>query len=142
MSLPFAAEASWVTGKWEKLRQYLTPAVEEFGGDFNVRIGVALLALSQGQLDKFTNTLDNLRQITAKSLSATNTTSLQACHEAMLRLHAITEVESISGVHAPKGDDKASLLSSLDKRLDLLGAFESDKQFLLGLRRATMQLSR
>ena len=131
-----------MTGKWDKLRQYLTPAIGEPGGDFNVRIGVALLALSQGEPDKFSDTLNGLRQITAKSLSATNTTSLQACHEAMLRFHAIMEIESISGVHAADGDDKASLLSSLDKRLDILGAFVSDKQFLLGLRRATMQLSR
>lgn len=131
-----------MTGKWDKLRQYLTPAVEESGGDFNVRIGVALLALSQGDIDKFSDTLNSLRHITAKSLSATNTTSLQACHEAMLRFHAITEVESISGVRAADRDDRASLLSSLDKRLDILGAFVSDKQFLLGLRRATMQLSR
>lgn len=142
LSLPFAAEASWVTGKWDKLKQYLLPSGEAFGGDFNVRIGGALLALSQENLVGFSEAIDNLRHVTARSLSAINTSSLQACHEAMLRFHALTEVDAISGVSAGENDETSTLLSSLDKRLDLLGAFVSDKQYLLGLRRATMQLSR
>lgn len=131
-----------MTGKWKKLRQYLSPSVEAFNEDFNVRIGGALLALSEGDVKKFSASLNKLRQITARSLSTTNTASLQACHEAMLRFQAITEVEAISGVNAADENDKPSLLSTLDKRLDLLGAFVSDKQYLLGLRRATMQLSK
>lgn len=142
LSLPFAAEASWVTGKWSKLRQYLSPAVEAFNEDFNVRIGGALLALSEGDAKKFSASLNQLRQITARGLSTTNTASLQACHEAMLKFHAITEVEAISGVNAADDSDRSSLLSTLNKRLDILGAFVSDKQYLLGLRRATMQLSK
>lgn len=131
-----------MTGKWSKLRRYLSPSVEAFNEDFNVRIGGALLALSQEDVNKFSASLNKLRQITARGLSTTNTASLQACHEAMLRFHAITEVEAISGVNAADENDKLSLLSTLDKRLELLGAFVSDKQYLLGLRRATMQLSK
>lgn len=131
-----------MTGKWSKLRQYLSPSVEAFNEDFNVRIGGSLLALSEGDVDKFSASLNKLRQITARGLSATNTASLQACHEAMLRFHAITEVEAISGVNAADEHDKPSLFSTLDKRLDILGAFVSDKQYLLGLRRATMQISK
>lgn len=141
LSLPFAAEASWVTGKWGKLRQYLSLPIKALGGDFNVRMGGALLALFQGDLEKFSEMLNTLRHVTARSLSTTNTASLQACHEAMLKFHAITEVEAIS--RAPvEATEKSSLLSSLDRRLDLLGAFVSDKQYLLGLRRAAMQLSK
>lgn len=124
------------------MRQYLSPSVEAFNEDFNVRIGEALLALSQEDVKKFSASLNKLRQITARGLSTTNTASLQACHEAMLRFHAITEVEAISGVNAADENDKLALLSTLDKRLELLGAFVSDKQYLLGLRRATMQLSK
>lgn len=141
LSLPFAVEASWVTGKWAKLRQYLTPVPEPLGGDFSIGIGQALLALSDANLDRFNDILDQLRRLNARSLSATNTMSLQICHSAMLRFHAITEVEAISGVLADEYE-KPTLLSSLNKRLDLLGAFLSDKQYLLGLRRATMQLSK
>lgn len=109
--------------------------------DFNIGIGKALLALSDADFGRFHVMLDQLRHINARSLSATNTTSLQICHSAMLRFHAITEVEAISGVLSDELE-KPALLSSLNKRLDVLGAFLSDKQYLLGLRRATMQLSK
>ena len=109
--------------------------------DFNTGIGKALLALSDADFGRFNVMLDQLRRVNARSLSATNTTSLQICHSVMLRFHAITEVEAISGV-LPDEFEKTALLSSLNKRLDVLGAFLSDKQYLLGLRRATMQLSR
>ena len=141
ISLPFAVEASWVTAKWAKLRQYLTSIPDNLGVDFNIGIGKALLALSDGDFDRFKNTLNELRRLNARSLSATNTLSLQICHNAMLRFHAITEVEAISGV-LPDECEKQALLSSLNKRLDVLGAFVSDKQYLLGLRRAAMQLSK
>lgn len=142
ISLPFAAEASWVTGKWTKLKQYLLLSNDALRGDFNVGIGRALVALSQKDFEGFSVILDSLRQITAKGLSTSNTTSLQVCHDAMLKFHAITEVETLSGVIGSKEDDRLSLLSSLDRRLELLGAFVTDKQYLLGLRRATMQLSK
>lgn len=141
LSLPFAVESSWVTGKWAKLRQYLTPIPDTFGMDFNIGIGKALLALSDADFGRFNILLDQLRRLNARSLSATNTMSLQICHSAMLRFHAVTEVEAISGV-LPDECEKPALLSSLNKRLDVLGAFLSDKQYLLGLRRATMQLSK
>lgn len=141
ISLPFAVEASWVTAKWAKLQHYLDSVPGNFGADFNTGIGRALLALSDRDYDRFTTTLDQLRRLNASSLSATNTMSLQICHGAMLRFHAISEVEAISGV-LPDELEKSTLLSSLDKRLDVLGAFISDKQYLLGIRRATMQLSK
>lgn len=108
---------------------------------FNIGIGKALLALSNSDFDRFNIVMDQLRRLNARSLSATNTMSLQMCHSVMLRFHAITEVEAISGV-LPVEYEKPALLSSLSKRLDVLGAFLSDKQYLLGLRRATMQLSK
>ena len=109
--------------------------------DFNIGIGKALLALSDADFGGFNVVMSQLRHINARSLSATNTTSLQICHSTMLRFHAITEVEAISGVLSDELE-KTALLSSFDKRLDVLGTFLSDKQYLLGLRRATMQLSK
>lgn len=109
--------------------------------DFNIGIGKALLALSDADFGRFNGMMNQLRYINARSLSATNTTSLQICHSTMLRFHAITEVEAISGVLSDEVE-KTALLSSLNKRLDVLGTFLSDKQYLLGLRRATMQLSK
>ena len=141
LALPFAVEASWVTGKWEKLRTYLSSTSDSAEADFNVGLGRALLALSEDKLEKFSRLLDRLRQNTARGLSVTNTTSLQGCHEFLLRFHVLTEIEMISGIRGSLNGDKSSLLASLGQRLDVLGPFHSDKQYLLGLRRATMQLS-
>ena len=142
LALPFAVEASWVTGKWTKLKQYLAPFAKASGGDFNVGIGRALLALSEDDNNQFSQILENLRQDTARSLSASNTSSLQACQEAMLKLHAITEVDTISNIHDINDGGKLALLASLNKKLDLLGTFVSKKNYILGLRRAAMHLSR
>ncbi|KAL8900267.1 MAG: hypothetical protein Q9207_005780 [Kuettlingeria erythrocarpa] len=142
LSIPFACEASWVTGKWNKLEDYLAQASETLKGNFSIGVGRALLALAKGEKDVFAQILDNVRRRTARSLSATNTSSLQACHDILLKLHALTELETIGGLPKRGRLDKTALLVSLDRRLDLLGAFNSDKQYLLGLRRAAMQLSR
>lgn len=142
LSLPFATEAAWVTGKWDKLKDYLSMSTEASDGDFNVGIGRALLALSEDKIGQFSTIMDQLRRNTARGLSATNTTSLQGCHDFLLKFHALAEIEMISGHRDMDKNMKASLLSSMDQRLDVLGPFVSDKQYLLGLRRAAMQLSK
>ena len=142
LSLPFAVEASWVTGKWAKLKRYLTDSNLALGGDFNLGIGSALLALSQDKNVHFLTILDNLRRNIAKGLSTSNVTSLQSCHDAMLQFHVLTEIEAISGVRSSDEADKPSLIRSLNQRLDVLGAFLSDKQYTLGIRRAAMQVSK
>lgn len=141
--LPFACEASWVTGKWEKLDEYVGRASKASGGSFNVEVGRALLALARKEKEAFVQIVDEVRRKTVKSLSPANTASLQACHDVLLKLHALTEIEAISAEEKhDDSTDKSALVVSLEQRLDLLGAFNSDKQFLLGLRRAVMQSSR
>ncbi|CAO1598571.1 serine/threonine-protein kinase M1 [Xanthoria calcicola] len=143
ITLPFACEAAWVTGKWNKLEEYVGHASEQMTGNFNIGIGQALLALARNEKENFIQILGDVRRRTARTLSATNTASLQACHSILLRFHALTEIEAIGGARTYDGSvDKSALTVSLDQRLDLLGAFNSDKQFLLGLRRAVMQSSR
>lgn len=144
LSLPYAVEASWVSGKWDKLKGYVSqyPAKDT---NFNVGIGQALLALGNKQLETFCSVLERLRTLTARSLSPTNTASLQECHELMLRFHVLAEIEAISGasgIESMDQSDKSALIRSLDQRLDVLGPFFSEKQYILGLRRATMHLSR
>ena len=142
LSLPFAIEASWVTGKWDKLKGYLSVSTEASDGDFNIGIGRALLALAEDNIGQFSIVLDQLRRNTARGLSTTNTTSLQGCHDSLLRFHALAELEMIGGAGHMDKTQKSSLVSSMDQRLDVLGPFVSDKQYLLGLRRAAMQLSK
>ena len=131
-----------MTAEWDKLKDYLAMVPPVLENDFNVGIGTALIALSQDATDKFSGVLDRLRQSTAQSLSNTNTASLQACHDLMLKFHVLTEVEALSGIDKGGQAEKTGLLRSLNRRLDVLGANLSDKQYLLGIRRATMLLSK
>ena len=125
-----------------KLREYLASAKDSSEVDFNVGIGRALLALSEDKAEDFLGILNNLRQNVVKSLSVTNTTSLQDCHEPLLRFHVLTELEMISGLQNGRMTDKGEFAASMNRRLDILGPFLSEKQYILGLRRAAMQLCR
>lgn len=141
IALPFAAEAAWVTGKWDKLARLLTHGADTVAGDFNVSMGSAMLALKEGDNVRFTKILHELRQSTAGSLTATTTASIQACHDAMLKFHVLAEVEAISRVGSAQKKSRPMSMGILNQRLNVLGAFLSDKQYLLGIRRAVMQLS-
>lgn len=140
--LPFAVEASWVTGKWDKLEKYLSGSIGVYTGDFNVGIGQALLALYEKDIEKFSKIIRLLRESVAKGLTSPTTVSLQACHDSMLKLHVLTDIEYLGGGATQRHVDRSSLFELLDRRLEVVGAFLSDKQYLLGLRRAAMQLSR
>jgi len=142
MALPFAAEAAWATGNWEHLKDHLEKYQDAAPGDFNVGVGRALLALEDGDGERFRNALHILRQDTAKNLTKSNTICLQTCHDAMLKLHATTEIELLSGLAPGIVPEKAIMMSTLNQRLGAMGAFLSDKQYLLGIRRAAMQLSK
>ncbi|KAH6705183.1 protein kinase-like protein rad3 [Leptodontidium sp. MPI-SDFR-AT-0119] len=140
--LPFAAEASWATGRWATLAKYTSLAPPGIGEDFNVNIGRALLALQKGNEDLFTSNVKSLRDRIARSLSNATTSSLGACHDTMLKLHVLTELEMIAGTGQAASDNLPGILESLNRRLEVIGAFLNDKQYLLGIRRAAMQLSR
>ncbi|KAJ5935678.1 hypothetical protein N7466_005225 [Penicillium verhagenii] len=148
--LPFAVEASWITGRWSKLKGYLELCAEKGTGDFNVGIGSALYtlqgrhenndALLKEKSETFTKTINQLRLNIAKSLTANSVTSLQSCHDDMLRLHALADVEAIA--NAGTGESSyPDLPSALKRRLDVLGGYIAEKQYLLGIRRAAMELA-
>lgn len=139
--LPFAIQASWVAGKWAKLRKYVSLSSNPLESDFDIGLGSALLALHDKDLDHFSEAVQKLRQNSARILSTTNTASLQACHDVVLRFHALAEVEAISGARTAADRDREVVLENMGRRIDVLGAFLSEKQYLLGLRRAAMQLS-
>ncbi|KAJ5180764.1 hypothetical protein N7492_003974 [Penicillium capsulatum] len=146
--LPFAVEASWITGRWDKLQGYLGLCETQKSSDFNVVIGSALHTLRQrkesagnafaAKSTAFTDIINGLRLSIVKSLNANSVTSLQSCHDDMLRLHALADVESIANVGA--GSSSADS-ATLRRRLDVVGGYIADKQYLLGLRRATMELA-
>lgn len=144
-TLPFAAEAAWSAGKWTQLERILGPSTDKVVAtaiDFNVGVGKALLALYQTNEAEFRNITAALRGTLSQGLSPSNTHSLQACHDTMVKLHALYEIETISGVMTPTTPERETILANLDHRLDIIGAYTSDKQYLLGIRRATMLVSK
>lgn len=134
-------EASWITGRWTKLHNYLQLCSEQNTGDFNIGIGSALNVFRQGDKLSFGEKIDILRLNVVKSLTANSVASLQSCHDSILKLHALTEVECIAN-SGNEGANPSSLISdALNRRLDVLGGYITDKQYLLGLRRAMMELT-
>lgn len=140
--LPFATEASWATGRWDMLEKYVTIAPVEIGGDFNVNVGRVLLALRNKDFSAFDGTIKSLREHIAGALSTDTTASLGACHDSMLRLHVLTELEMIAQASREDKPQRREVLTSLERRLEVIGAYLNDKQYLLGLRRAAMLLSK
>jgi serine/threonine-protein kinase ATR len=140
--LPFATEASWATGRWTTLEKYTNMAAPGSTLDFNTGIGQSLLALRKKDTEEFKSTIQSLREQIARSLSSATTSSLNACHEHMLRLHVLTELEMIAGTDASPALKCSTILESLDRRLEVVGSYLNDKQYLLGIRRAAMQLSK
>ncbi|KAH8660790.1 protein kinase-like protein rad3 [Tricladium varicosporioides] len=140
--LPFVTEAAWSTGRWAALQEYTAKTPRESGEEFNIRVGRALLALHEENLELFQSVIKSTREQIACSLSIAATASLGSCHDTMLKLHALTELEMIAGTDRPENSDRPNVLASLNRRLEVIGAYLDDKQYLLGLRRAAMQLSR
>lgn len=138
--LPFAAEAAWITGKWNVLERLLNSETGNISSDFKVGIGKALLGLRQADTKHFESILANLRVSIMSNLSPATTASLASSHANTLKLHALYEIATIGGLTDPEVD-RSSLVEILDRRIELLGAYTDDKQYLLGMRRATMHLA-
>lgn len=134
-------EASWITGKWTKLHNYLQLRSEQNTGYFNIGIGSALDAFGQGDKISFGEIINSLRLNVVKSLTANSVASLQSCHDSILRLHALMEVECIANSGSEGTNSHSHVTDTLDRRLDVIGGYITDKQYLLGLRRAMMELT-
>lgn len=140
--LPFATEAAWSTEKWTALEKYICVPSDVPEEDFNVNIGRALLALRKADTKQFRSIIRSTREQISCSLSPSVTSSLGSFHEPMLKLHILAELEMISGACMSEDSSTHDVLETLDRRLEVLGAYQNDKQYILGIRRAAMRLSR
>lgn len=140
--MPRAAEASWVTGDWSLLRKKLSRASASILEDFEVGISRALIALADNEGYEFYKIISDLRRDVSKSLTPSSTASLQACHSPLLKFHILYELEASSGLYEPIKRTRGEITAVLDKRLEVLGAYLAEKQYILSIRRAVLQLSR
>ncbi|CAO2647756.1 Nn.00g086780.m01.CDS01 [Neocucurbitaria sp. VM-36] len=104
------------------------------------RVSCKQFALKQNSTE-FADMIATLRETLAKGLSPSATASIQACHDYLVKLHALYEIEAVSGMNTHGEPDREVVLENMDRRLDVIGAYTSDKQYLLGIRRAAMSLS-
>jgi serine/threonine-protein kinase ATR len=141
--MPYAVEGAWVTSRWESLDKF----IQRFNGDkvqdFNMSIASLLASLTNEQRSKdFTGLLASVRGQIASSMTSSTTTSLQAAHDQLLRCHVLTDLELIVGARDAKAEDRRSTMTLLDARMQVIGAYFNDKQYVLGVQRAAMQLLR
>lgn len=140
---PFAVEAAWATGRWETLQRYLySYNAGNHLEEFNLGVGSALLALKDGRTESFICQIQELKERAASSMSLSSTASLQTAHDAMLKCHVLADLEIIAGDHKKEVGDQQAVMTTLNRRLEVLGAYVNDKQYLLGIRRAAMELMR
>ena len=132
---PYAVEAAWCTFRWNELSSVLAANHPE---DFSSHLGRILLAISQNDRSKAEKLMDDLYKSTSAELTPNAITSLQNCHDTLLRLQAIEDLRIVSS-WSPS-DDNTVYLNTLEKRLDILGSNVQDKQYLLGIRRAVIHL--
>lgn len=142
--IPFAVEASWATGRWETLAKYLEHSKSSDAAyiDFDVAIGEVFRDLQRGHVQNLAPAINSIRERIAASMGLTETASLQACHDIMLRCHVLADIELVASAQAREGQQNREVMRALQRRLGVLGSHVEDKQYLLSIQRAAIELRR
>ncbi|KAK5991079.1 Protein kinase rad3-like protein, partial [Cladobotryum mycophilum] len=120
--MPFAVEAAWVTGRWENLANFTGRFQGSVIQDFNMSLAGLFYSLHKKCSDT------SFRE--------------SAAHEMMLKCHVLTDLEIIVGAKMANEDDRSKTMALLNGRLEVIGAYVNDKQYILGIQRAAMELIR
>jgi serine/threonine-protein kinase ATR len=134
--LPSAIEACYMTGDSASLSRQLRITPESMADDFNVSIGHAIEANNLTDSDRLMQYVNSMRRTITTGMSVASGSSLHGCHTELLRLHILSEIEALN--HGPDDTPKTMVLhfERFEKRLDAVGSYISDKQSILGIRRA------
>ncbi|RFU77784.1 phosphatidyl inositol 3-kinase [Trichoderma arundinaceum] len=141
--MPFAIEAAWVTGRWESLDKFINRFQGNVLQDFNMSLGVLFESLYKNTArETFIETARMMKENIALSMTSSTTASLQAAHEIMLKCHVLTDLEIIIGTKTENDEERIKTISLLEGRCEVIGAYFNDRQYVLGIQRAAMQLLR
>ncbi|KAK2593293.1 serine/threonine-protein kinase M1 [Conoideocrella luteorostrata] len=139
--MPFAVEAAWVTGRWEILAKFIARFQGDLMQDFNMSLATLFDSLQrEDAFNAFKKTVQDIQDKITSSMTVSATASLTAAHDLLLKCHVLTDLEAIVGT--VDENDRQRTMALLDGRLEIIGGRFSDKQYLLGVRRAAMELSR
>ncbi|KKA30143.1 hypothetical protein TD95_002801 [Thielaviopsis punctulata] len=140
----FAVEAAWATGRWDDLSQHVRSYNGDILDDFNLSIAEIFRCLHNKEYDAVPGTISLIRAKISAALTTTATSSLQACRDLLLQCHVLSDLEMIlANKEKPAPADELNndgVMTSLSRRLGVLGSFASDKSYILGIQRAAMQL--
>jgi serine/threonine-protein kinase ATR len=139
--VPLAAEAAWMTGKFNVLKRLMQNNSDWKSQDFNSGVARALLALRDNDQNNFNSEISDMRASLSRSFSPSTTISLSNAHPHLLKLHVLYELDMLSGLNENLYSE-VEIMRCLDRRLDIIGSFTEDKQYVLGIRRAVMEISR
>lgn len=129
-----------MTSRWESLEKFLQRFRGDKTQDFNISVAHLLVSLGKG--DRFTDFLASVRDKISSSMTNSATASLQAAHDLLLKCHVLTDLEIIVDAQKSTAEDRRKTIALLDARLQVIGAYFSDKQYVLGVQRAAMELLR
>ncbi|KAG6016356.1 hypothetical protein E4U54_001662 [Claviceps lovelessii] len=150
--MPFAVEAAWTTSRWDSLARFIVRYQGDLFQDFNMSIAALLNSLHQqssmdsfekhqrSSMGSFQKQMQGMQDKIASLMTASVTASLHAAHDLLLKCHLLTDLEAIVGSDGER--DRQRTMTLLDGRLEMIGGRFGDKQYLLGVRRAAMELSR
>lgn len=130
-----AMEAQWMSGEIDGSAKLVSKDNDLISDDISYRIGRMLAASASGDVQMLADQLSVARVNIAQSVSEATTSSIQASHATLKKLHALYELEALCS-----RDDAtiAGFRSRADKRLAVLGSYNDDKQYMLSLRAAAM----
>ncbi|KAI9709715.1 MAG: serine/threonine-protein kinase M1 [Bogoriella megaspora] len=141
----YAMEASWMTGRWHDLDNFLVSSTTTTGksrrSDFEMKVAKIMQQLHKKDWGNAEQSIISTRKTIASSLSNSEAASFQACHDQLMDLHKLYELGIMSGLPTSPPNEKKSVLDVLDRRLLVLGSFMKDKQDMLRIRQTAMELS-
>lgn len=134
--LPSVVEAHWMKGDLHGMRSRFGSQTQPSSSGFNIGIAQILTELADGKDDAVVDRIKSMRQNISQGMTMASTSSVQASHSDLRDLHVLREVEILrdSGSSTPKDVE-----NTLERRLSIVGSYVSEKQYILGVRRAVMQ---
>ena len=137
------AESAWTTERWDVLSGSLAKLPPDHDPDFDTGVGKILLMLRADDKEQSSMLLSRLRGNVVRQLSATNIKSLQSCHDIMLRLQILSEMEEVADhTRGAQRRPVSTLVKVLRQRADSLGTFPTQQQKLLSIQRAILNVTK
>ena len=134
--LPSAIEACCMTNDSASLTRHLQATPETMADDYNVSIGHIIDANNLSDPDALMKRVKSIRKTITTSMTAANGSSLNGCHTELRRLHILSEIEMLKDGWHETPESMTVTFENFEKRLNAVGSYISDKQSILGIRRA------